>query len=212
MNRTKPKLWLYALALAIALFGCLAAMTLVYAIFPDLPGSLQASLNLDNLTQVVVPGAAEITFDKSGAYAVYHEYRSVVDGRTYIGSPSPPDLACRLVAVTTGHEIAVVPDHVQTNAYATQGQARVGRLMGSITLDEPGTYTFSCHYASGRSQPAVVLAVGPNFFWEFLGIAARVVAAIGAGLLVLVASGGIAILLAIIVAVRRHRAAPVGAG
>jgi len=26
-----------------------------------------------------------------------------------------------------------------------------------------GTYTFSCRYADGRSQPEIVLAVGPNF-------------------------------------------------
>ena len=59
----------------------------------------------------------------------------------------------------------------------------MGVLVGSITLDEPGAYTYHCGYAGRTSGPEVVLAVGPSFVWEFFGIAARGLVAAAAGVL-----------------------------
>jgi hypothetical protein len=81
----------------------------------------------------------------------------------------------------------------------------VGVLIRSITIDEPGAYTFSCRYANGRSQPEIVLAVGPNFDWEFLGIAVRTIITALAGLAVLFGSGTLAAVVVIVTAVRRHQ-------
>ena len=78
-------------------------------------------------------------------------------------------------------------------------------LIRSITIDEPGTYTFSCRYSDGRSEPEVVLAVGPNFVWEFFGIAARSGVALVAGLVALLSSGLVAMGIVTVIAVKRHR-------
>jgi hypothetical protein len=204
-QRVKPSGWTYAVAAVIPVLGCLMAMALVYRWFPGLPGTFESRMNLDDLAQVVVPGSEDIAFAESGAHAVYYEYRSVVDGSVYASSEKPPALVCSLTSKTTGANIGVVPDYVPTNTYSTKDRERVGVLIRSITIDEPGTYTFSCRYADGSSQPEIVLAVGPNFMWEFFGIAARTAVTAVAGLAVLLGSGILAAVAVIVVAVKRRR-------
>ncbi len=212
-QRTRPSTWYYALVALIPVFGCLIAMVAAYRWFPGLPGTFESRMNLDDLTQVVVPGSGDVTFAERGAYAVYYEYRSVVDGAVYAGSETPPALACSLTSKATGTEVSVVPDYVKTNTYASKDRERVGVLIRSITIDEPGAYTFTCGYADGRSQPEVVLAVGPNFVWEFFGIAARSGVTLAAGVVAILGSGLLATAIAIVIAVKRHRSkrAAVGA-
>jgi hypothetical protein len=211
-KKMKPSGWTYGLVAVIPVFGCLIAMALVYQWFPGLPGTFESKMNLDNLTQVVVPGSAEITFAESGAYAVYYEYRSMVDGVVYANSKTPPALACSLKSKATGAEVAVVPDYVQTNTYSAWDPQRAGVLIRSITIDEPGTYTFSCRYADGSSQPEIVLAVGPNLDWEFLSIAVRTVLTALTGLAVLLGSGAVAAFVALAIALKRRQSQQVAVG
>ena len=211
-RKTRPSGWYYALAALIPLLGCLTAMVLVYQWFPGLPGAFESEISLDDLTQVVVPGSEDITFAQSGAYAVYYEYRSVVDGEVYLSNETPPALVCSLTSKTTGAHVGVAPDYVETNTYCTRDRERVGVLIGSITVDEPGTYAFSCRCADGRSQPEIVLAVGPNFMWEFFGIAARSGVTLAAGAAALFGSGLVATVIAIVIAVKRDQSKRVAVG
>ena len=204
-QNARPSRWYYGLAALVLVLGCLVAMALVYRWFPGLPGALESRMNVDNLRQVVVPGSEDIDFAESGAYAVYYEYRSVVDGLVYASSETPPVLACTLTSKATGADVAVVPDYVKTNTYSAKDHERVGVLIRSITIDEPGTYTFSCQYAAGGSQPEIVLAVGPNFMWEFFGIAARTVLTAAAGVVVLLGCGAVAAVVALTIAIKRRQ-------
>jgi hypothetical protein len=204
-RKARPSGWTYAIAALIPVLGCLVATALVYQWFPGLPGTFESKMNLDDLTQVVVPGSEDITFAEGGAYAIYYEYRSVVDGAVYTASRTPPALVCSLTSKATGTDVGVVPDYVPTNTYSTKDRERVGVLIRSITIDEPGTYTFSCRYLDGSSQPEIVLAVGPNFVWEFFGIAARTIVTAAAGLAVLFGSGILATVVVIVIAVKRRR-------
>lgn len=195
----------YALAALIPAFSCLVTIVVAYWWFPDLPGTLGGRISPDKLTQVVVPGSEDVTFAESGAYAVYYEYRSVVDGSIYKTDETPPDLACTLTSKTGAAEIGVVPDHVRTNTYATRGEKRIGVLIGSITVNDPGTYTFSCTYTDGGSHPNVALAIGPNLVWECLGVAARSGTALVTGLVAMVGSGLVTLVITIVIAVTLHR-------
>ena len=201
----KPTGWFYGAAALVLALGCLIAMALVYWWFPGLPGVLGSRMSLDTLTQIVVPGSEDVAFTESGAYAVYYEYRSSVDGLVYASSETPPALACTLTSKATGADVAVVPDYVKTNTYSAKDHDRVGVLIRSITIDEPGTYTFSCQYAAGGSQPEIVLAVGPNFMWEFFGIAARTVLTAAAGVVVLLGCGAVAAVVALTIAIKRRQ-------
>jgi hypothetical protein len=203
-SKPKPTRWYYVLAILIPIFACLGTALLVYPTVPELPGALGAT-GIHNLTQVVVPGSADIFFPKAGAYAVYYEYRSIVDGVRYDGDKYPPSINCELTSKATGEDIPLAPDYIEGNKYETQNQERVGVLIKSVSIDQPGVYSFSCHYTDGRTYPPIVLAVGPNIVWEFFNVAAKPVAAIIFGGLVFVCACGISMLIIGIVAFKRHQ-------
>ncbi len=205
----RPTRWLYGLAALIPIIACGMATTLVYRNFPKLPGALE-TVGIKNLTQVVVPGSAEIFFPKAGAYAVYHEYRSEIDGVKYVGAKYPPSLNCQLKSKATGADIALAPDYVEGNTYSTQNQERVGVLIKSMSIEKPGVYVFACQYSNDRTSPEIVLAVGPNIIWEFFNLAAKPLAAIACGALVFMVALGTSTLIVGLVALKRHRFEAVG--
>jgi hypothetical protein len=157
------------------------------------------------LTRVIVPGSAEILFPKAGAYAVYYEYRSVINGVNYIRDKYPPRLNCQLKSKTTGVELTLVPDYVEGNMYSTQNQERVGVLIKSISIDKTGVYIFSCQYMDGRTHPEIVLAVGPNIIWELFNLAVKPIAAIVCGGFVFISALGLSLLIMGFVAIKRHQ-------
>lgn len=202
-QKSKSFRWYPFLAvLLLPLFGCLISAVIIYRQFQGFPGALgQTSIGalgrtgINNLTQVVVPGSKEIHFSKKGAYAVYYEYRSVVNGVGYLTSKTPPVLECDLRSKTSGESASLAPDYVEGNVYSTKDYERAGVLMMSISMDKPGAYEFSCRYPDGSTKPKVVLAVGPNIVWEFFSAVARPLAALLGGLVVF---GGLSVVAMII--------------
>ena len=95
-NKQKPSRCFYVLAILIPIFACLGTAIMVYPNVPELPGALEA-IGVKNLTQVVVPGSADVSFPQKGAYAVYYEYRSVIDGVSYARDEYPPIMRCQLM-------------------------------------------------------------------------------------------------------------------
>lgn len=203
-QKRKQSRWYYALAALFPVFGCLFTTAIIYRGFPNLPGALE-TIDIHNMTQVIVPGYADVTFPKKGAYAVYYEYRSFVDGVQYINERTPPPLICSLTSKETGKEVGVSPEYIEGNTYATKDRERVGIHLMSISMKKPGTYTFSCHYTDDDAAPKVVLAIGPNIVWELFNIAAKPVGAFLGGLGVLLCSGSLGLLFIIFVAIYRGR-------
>jgi hypothetical protein len=209
-KKVRPSSWSYGLAVLVLVLGCaIASMIFVLAIRGPADAVADAR-DLSQLTQVIVPGTADLTLSQTGAYAVYHEYQGVMDGVAYARSPAPPQLDCALATKDTGRQVPLVPDYVETNQY-TKGLGRgrgirAGVLIMSTTVDRPGDYTFSCRYPDGREQPQIVLAVGQNIVWEEMRILARAAVPVLSSLALVGASGAVAAGVAIIIAVKRHRA------
>ncbi|MFC1879573.1 hypothetical protein ACFLZW_06625 [Chloroflexota bacterium] len=201
-EKKKPSRWFYALAFIIPVLACLGTGLLVYQNVPKLPFALEG-MGVNDLTPVIVPGSAEVFFPKVGGYAVYYEYRSVIDGVQYVKDKYPPGIYCQLKSKSTGADISLTPDYVEGNIYTTQNQERAGVLINSIVIRNPGTYKFSCQYRDGRTAPKIVLSVGPNIGWELLNIAAKPVAAICGGGLVFAAACSTSLVILIVVAVKR---------
>jgi hypothetical protein len=204
-NKQKPSRWFYVLAFFLPVFACLGTVLLVYPIVPELPGALEA-VGVKNLTQVVIPGSADVFFPKKGAYAVYYEYRSVIDGVSYARDEYPPIMRCQLRLKATGEAVRLVPSNVKGNVYTTHYPERAGVMYKQISIDQPGTYTFSCQYTDGATIPKSVMAVGPNIVWEFFNIAIKPIAAILCGTFAFLFACGISILIIGFVAFKRHKA------
>jgi hypothetical protein len=187
--------WCYALAILLFVLGSIAATAMGLKGSTQLLDSVRQAYDITRLTQVIVPGSAEVAFPQPGAYAVYYEYRSSVDGVEYVASSyKPPALACSLRSNVSGAEVPLVRDYVLSNAYFTGDGSRAGILAMSTTIHEPGIYTFSCQHSNGSPHPKFVLAVGQNMIWELLGAVARPLVWISAGTLtalgsVIVATG-----------------------
>jgi hypothetical protein len=68
----------------------------------------------------------------------------------------------------------------------------------SLTVDQPGSYTFACHYQDGRGEPEIRVALGPNYFWEFLRVVWKISLPLLGGSSVLCGSFLLALLLLVI--------------
>lgn len=203
-SKQKPSRWYYGLAILIPIFACGLTTYLVYRNVPKLPGAVEAT-GINNLTRVIVPGSVEIFFPKAGAYAVYYEYRSVIDGVRYIHHKYPPKLNCVLKSKASGADVELASPNVEGNIYSTKNQEHVGVLLKSISINQPGVHILSCRYMDGSSNPQIVLAVGPNFIWEFFNIAAKPVAAFVCGAIVFVGAFGLSMVIISFVAYKRHQ-------
>ncbi len=197
--------WVYVFAGLALTLACLLAMGVVYQQIPNLPGALEQQLNIDELTQLVVPGSIDITFARPGAYGVYYEYRSVVNDVKYETGKHPLTLVCNLTSKATGARIDAAPDFVETNTYRSKDLQRVGVLLMSISIDDPGIYSFACQHGDDRARPKIVVSVGPNFMWEFFNIFAKVGGSILCGMASLLLTLFVGILIVFIVAVKRKQ-------
>jgi hypothetical protein len=203
-HKKKPSRWYYVLALSIPIVACVGTAFLAYSNVPELPGALE-EVGVQDLTQVVVPGSADVSFPKKGAYAIYYEYRSVIDGVSYSRDEYPPIMTCQLKSKANGKAVRLKTTDVKGNIYTSHNPDRAGVMYKEISIDQPGMYTFSCQYTDGRTIPRSVMAVGPNIVWGFFNIALKPIAAFFAGGLVFFIGLGISILMIVLVAFKRHQ-------
>jgi len=207
MNYTKikPKRWVYLLAALPLILGCILIKMIDYQSITNFPSTVKERYNLDNLTQVVVPSSVDISFANPGAYGVYYEYHSVVNGVKYDTGKGPPALECNLTSKKSGTKVNAVPDFVESNVYHTKDQERIGVLIMSITIPDPGIYSFFCQYSNGKTRPDIVVAVGPNFVWEFFKISAVIGRSICSGIAVIFFAVLVSIIVAVIITIMRNQ-------
>lgn len=184
----RHRLW-YGVAALVLVLGCLAAAILIISTLTSYPSLIKEAYK-NPLQKIEVPGEADIDLRRKGAYGVYSE--------TALPKEGPPVLDCSLTSKTTGDDIPLVPDYVPTNRYSTKDGSRVGVLIYSTTVENPGLHRLSCGYPDGRVSPNLVLAIGPNYIFEFLRVAWNLGVSVLGGLGVLCASTTLAVVIAIV--------------
>jgi hypothetical protein len=112
----------------------------------------------DSLTQVVVPGSAELSL-KPGRYSVFLEEQSMVNGKIHSTTQSIDGLACRVSSVQTGTSIAIEKPSMNTS-YSVNG--RSGHSVLEFPIQQDGRYAFACDYGANSKGPEVVVAVGTS--------------------------------------------------
>jgi len=124
----------------------------------------------------------------------------VVDDRVKI----PSAIDCFQTSQSTGEEIEAVSDYVETNRYWSKYQGGTWVLIMSVTVEKPDTYTFACGYQDGSLEPEVTVALGPNYFWEFMRIAWKISLPILGGIGMLCGSVLMALSIVVVVAIKRY--------
>lgn len=164
MKEVQYRRFVYTGMLALFILGVSASLwILLHSAWHWYP-EFRNAMNIDRLVQIEVPGSADLNLDHRGAYAVYYEYRSVVNGRVYDSAQSPPPLICTLNQRGSGDSVTLVPDYVSTHRY--NNGSRAGVLLYSATIPAAGRYQFNCSYPDGSQSPVVVLSIGQNIFRE----------------------------------------------
>jgi len=114
----------------------------------------------DNLTQVVVPGEADLTLQANLKYRVFLEQQSVVNGQIFSVTQSLSGLTCHIRDGSAGTELPIGPSK-SSLTYNVNG--RSGRSVLEFTPQAAGTYHLACAYEEGKEGPKAVLAVGADF-------------------------------------------------
>jgi len=180
----------------------LAAAILVMSVGAFVPLLLRAIRTIADadMHRMVAPGSAEFTLSEAGSYTIFHEYRSVHEGRTYSGGEAV-GLSITLARVDDGSEIPLEPSDTKTSySYGS----RSGASLTAFDLDRPGPVVLTAKYPDA-TIPGVetVLAVGRIDIPLFV---VRLLVAIGVSL------GGVLLAVGVFVVtlIRRNRTYPAG--
>lgn len=186
ISRRQPSLWYAALGLPFLLAG---GGFFAYTLFHELTHVT------DSLTQVVVPGRAEMDLTHGRTYTVFSEERSVVNGRIYSTTESISGLECRIRSLRNGTVSPMWQARMNTT-YDIGG--RSGRSVLQFSVPESGKYEFTCAYETSSRGPVTVLAVGA-------GVAENLFYTIATSLAALFAGMGLSLAVVLTVVIRRYR-------
>lgn len=190
-RKAHPGRWLYLLALIIFGAGVVLGVALIVTSvihFRDLTHSF---------VRVVAPGTTTVHLKERGNYTIYYEYEGRVDGVTYSGSETPPNMVVEITSVKSGEPVAVSSDNGGTYTIGS----RSGIAVMDFTIDEPGDYQIAARYSDGSSGGEVALAIGH-------GIARDIVLGVGSILgsfAIFCGASFVAFLIVVIVFVLRQR-------
>lgn len=149
LKNIRPTWWWASIGVALALSGCaLFAYFLVSGIFRI----------TDPLTQIVMPGQAELELTQVGTYTVFLEEQSVVNGRIYSTSQTIDGLKCSVNRL--GANAKEVPVRRTSSSIHYSVGGRSGRSVLEFPIRETGPYRFACEYSPDSKGPEVVVAVG----------------------------------------------------
>jgi len=149
----------------------------------------------DSLTQVVVPGKAELSLKRGRTYTVFLEEHSVVHGKVYSTTEAIGGLGCRVNSIPDGNAVRIAQSSANTT-YDVGG--RSGHSVLEFTIPQDGNYEFACDYGGKSPGPEAVMAVGS-------GVGERIFRTVAVSLVAMFGGGGLFLLVLVIVLIMRHR-------
>jgi hypothetical protein len=148
----------------------------------------------DSLTQVVVPGSAELNL-QPGQYAVFLEEQSTVNGKIYSTTESISGLSCRIHLVPDGPPIPMTTSHTNVT-YSVND--RSGRSVLEFSVKQAGRYAFACDYGADPKGPDTVVAVGS-------GVGGAITRTVLGGLGSMFGGGAVGVIMILAVVFKRER-------
>jgi hypothetical protein len=161
----------------------------VYALFHGITHAT------DSLTQIVVPGSAELTLRQGQLYTVFLEDQATVNGKIYSTTQSISGLTCRVSSVEKGTPLAIKKS--SANVSYTVG-SRSGHSVLEFPVQEAGRYLFSCDYGEKSQGPETVVAVGT-------GVGEAIVRTVLGSLAAMFGGGGLGVIVIVFVLIKRER-------
>jgi hypothetical protein len=111
------------------------------------------------LSQVVVPGSADLDLKEPGEYTVFYENQTYVNGKFYSTGEQIPGLQIQVSEKATGRELSTYPT---PGGFTYSFGGRSGRSIMTFRVERSGIYQINASYPSGKG-PEVVLAMGHGF-------------------------------------------------
>lgn len=175
-----PSRWHYVFGTAVIIAGIAVCLFLIVKevagwTTPEFFGGLIPN------RQFVVPGTHEIPLAKQGEYAIFYEYRSFLDGKTFSTSENvPPGLDVTLNAAEGGTLVALSKPFLPFRY--NMGQ-RAGFAIFKFRVLEPGKYVLTANYPAGTKGTEVVITIGESIQFS-KGLLAESLGAFWGGILV----------------------------
>jgi uncharacterized membrane protein len=166
-----PGLSWYALAGVVFLAGLTLAAILVWRFVAA----------FEPATRFLAPGEARVSVTVPGDYIVWHEHRTVYQGRAFNVPQAMPDGTRYRVLAPDGSALAVEPHSGMTS------EGSEGRSVSVAHFQSPISGTYRVFVEGGSDQR--VIAVGPNRLWPILKLSGEVSAIVVLALGVAVAIG-----------------------
>lgn len=98
---------------------------------------------------VIMPGSSDITFQQTGKYTIFYEYRSMVGKRIYSTGENVPGIIVNIISKDTGDEVPLSSASTKSS-YTIGSRSGIGLL--DFVIDEPGIYELSASYPAVRWQ------------------------------------------------------------
>jgi uncharacterized membrane protein len=159
----------YALAGVLSVAGVALAALLVWRFVAA----------LEPAQRFLAPGGAQVSLRAPGEYVLWHEHRTVYEGRSYDVAAAMPDGARFAVQAPDGNAVPVRPFSGMSSEGSDGSSVSVARFQAPA----PGAYRVS---VQGTFDPRP-MSVGPNRLWPMFKLAGAVL-----GILALAVGGAIA--------------------
>jgi hypothetical protein len=186
-QKIRPSRWYYLIAAALIAAGGLSFYKIVVAAIHTMDSGL---------TRGTFPGELTATFAAPGNYEIYYEEHSELGGRVFDTGSRVPGLKFTVTDGARGEEI---PLHAPRMHETYEMNGRTGRSVLEFYVSKPGDYKVAARYGDSEQHEDAVFAVGNPQIGRFM------VLVIG-GIFVIFACGGGALLVIVLIEVRRSGA------